>query len=186
MEYRNEGGNLVATEIKITAMGDNPSVADDAKLVGLVDDKPISTTHGVWTVGGVEFEFTEASQLAEEHGDIGKGAYVEIEFVVQNGVRTIVKMESKVPPGAGDDNFTGAIETMDDKGLTAAAVGADGAWVVSGRSFAVTPATQLNGALAPSTTVVVNSFTAADGSQVATRISAVPSTKRIFLPIVVR
>lgn len=94
-------------------------------------------------------------------------------------------METEVPPGAGDDDTIGKIESMDDN-PTAAAVSANATWVVDGKSFVVTPSTRVSGALSTTDTVWVNSYAAADGSQVATRIVGVTLDNSLFLPVMRR
>ncbi len=50
------------------------------------------------------------------------------------------------------------------------------------RTFVVNDATAIDGNLAQSSLAVVNSYKAADGTQVATRIEAVNVTSLLFLP----
>lgn len=59
-------------------------------------------------------------------------------------------------------------------------------WVIGGRSFVVTPSTRVDGNLATSSTAWVNSYVAADGSQVATQIEGVTLDKSLYLPAMQR
>jgi hypothetical protein len=72
---------------------------------------------------------------------------------------------------------------MDD-GLLAAA--ATATWEIGGRSFVVTDATALSGDLLVGGTAVVNSYAAADGTQVATRISSTVLNHSLYIPSVSR
>ncbi len=71
---------------------------------------------------------------------------------------------------------------MDDNVLAAAAA-VNSTWVIGGRSFVVTPSTRVSGALTTSDTAWVNSYVAADGAQVATRIAGVTLDSFIYMPL---
>lgn len=185
--FLDAAGGRVATHIKIAGKGGDVGQGNDyAKLLGYVETMPEGTFLGTWIVSSVEFSATATSKFEEEHGLLAVGAYVKVEYTVQDGVRIIHKVETKVPPGGGEHNFAGKIEHMDDSSLSAAGVDADTTWVVGGRTFVVTDATSINGNFSTSDTVAVNSYQAADGSQVATRISSISLDNAVFLPITVR
>jgi hypothetical protein len=99
---------------------------------------------------------------------------------MQNGVRLIVEMESHVLPGGGDDDHIGKVNRMDDSVSTAAAAAAT--WTIGGRSYTVTDATLVGLNVSTDSTVLVNSYQAADGSQVATSISNITLNNRLYLP----
>ena len=127
------------------------------------------------------------AQFKEEHGLLGVGAYVAVEYSVVNGVNQVHEIETHVPPGAGPLLDIG---TIDDKGGTLAAAGVQATtWVIGGVSYTVIPATDLNDvqwALAVGSTAVVNSYLAADGSRVATQIRGITLSDHLFLPVVGR
>lgn len=174
--------NRTAKEIK--AM---PMRADDKdglhKLVGYVEQMPTDSFVGNWRIGGVDFVADASSRFEEEHGLLALNTFVEVKYVMQGGVRLIVKLETHVPPGGGDDNHFGSVERMDDS-MAAAAAGAT--WMVGGRSYVVTDATVVSSNLAVGGTAVVNSYAAPDGSQVATRISSVTLDNRLYLPAAIK
>ena len=177
-------GVRVAKEIKITdKSGDQGSEED--KFVGFIDSMPEAGFVGLWVVNSVEFSGTMSSKFKEDHGSFAVGAYVKVEYRTIDGVNVIHEMETEVPPGAGDDDTVGKIESMDDN-PTAAAVSANATWVVDGKSFVVTPSTRVSSALTTTDTVWVNSYAAADGSQVATRIVGVTLDNSLFLPVMRR
>jgi hypothetical protein len=136
---------------------------------------------GLWIVSGVEFSGTAQSKFEEDHGVLTVGAYVEVEYRVVNGVRVIHEMETEVPPGAGDDDFVGTVESLDDSAL-AAGVAANSTWVIGGRSFVATASTRVDSNLAANDTAWVNSYTAADGTQVMTRVEGVTLDTSLYLP----
>ena len=87
---------------------------------------------------------------------------------------------------AGDHTAIGLID--DRSGSQAAGVAAT-VWVIGGASYTVTPATAFSdaqGALAVGQTALVNSYTAGDGSQVATQIRGITLDHTLHLPLVTR
>lgn len=173
-------GGRVAKEVKLKFPQGAPG-QEDATFVGFVDDMPATGYIGQWIVSGTEFSGTVSSKFKEDHGALTVGAYVKVEYRLVNGVRVIHEMETEVPPGAGDDDFIGAVESLDDSVLAAGAA-VNSTWVIGGRSFVVTPSTRVDGSLAASDTAWVNSYPAADGTQVATRIEGVTLDTFIYLP----
>ena len=133
------------------------------------------------------FVATDTTKFEEEQGVLGVGAYVKVEYFVQDGIKIIHELEVHVPPGAGDDLKFGEIESTGD-GVAAAAIRGT-VWKVAGTSYTDTPATDLDdlqSAITVGSTAVVNSYTAADGSQVATQIRGVTMNNRLYLSIIQR
>jgi len=181
IEFRlDSSGGRVATEIKLKFPQGDPG-QEEATFVGFVEAMPDAGYVGQWIVSGTEFSGTVRSKFKEDHGALTVGAYVKVEYRLVNGVRVIHEMETEVPPGAGDDDHVGAVESLDDSVLTAGAA-LNSTWVIGGRSFVVTAATRVDGDLAASDTAWVNSYPAADGTQVATRIEGVTLNSFIYLP----
>ncbi len=176
-------GVRVAKEVELKSKSGHEN--EDAKFVGFIDSMPETGFVGPWVVNGETFSGTLQSKFKEDHGSFAVGAYVKVEYKTVDGVNVIHEMETEVPPGAGSDDTVGEIESMDDN-PTAAAVSVNATWVVGGKSFVVTPSTRVSGGLTTSDTVWVNSYTAADGSQVATRIAGVTLDNSIFLPVMRR
>ena len=185
VEYMVEEGSRVATEIKIVGAGGGVLAPNEGILFGFVISMPVSTTLGEWNVAGVTLIFSDTSKLYEKHGDVSVGSFVAVKFSFQDDLRTILSIETRVPPGCGEHNFVGKIDSMDDL-FAATADAATSTWVIDGQSVTVSEATQLNGELTPSSLVAVNTFTAADGTQEATRISAITLDNQLFLPAVIR
>lgn len=184
IEFKVDSNGLrVAKEIELKSKSGNEN--EDAKFVGFIDSMPETGFVGLWVVNGVEFSGTLKSKFEEDHGSFTVGAFVKVEYKSIDGVNIIHEMETEVPPGAGDDDTVGKIESMDDN-PTAAAVSANTTWVVDGKSFVVTPSTRVSGGLSTTDTVWVNSYAAADGSQVATRIVGVTLDNSLFLPVMRR
>jgi hypothetical protein len=171
-------GGRVAKEIELKSPQGAP---EEATFVGFVETMPATGYVGLWIVSGVEFSGTAQSKFEEDHGVLTVGAYVEVEYLVVNGVRVIHEMETEVPPGAGDDDFVGTVESLDDSAL-AAGVAANSTWVIGGRSFVATASTRVDSNLAANDTAWVNSYTAADGTQVMTRVEGVTLDKSLYLP----
>jgi hypothetical protein len=150
--------------------------------VGYVDAVPADGLIGEWMIASVPFSTTAATKFDESNGLLVAGAFVKVEYKLVNNVRVALEIEAKVPPGAGDHTHVGKVEKMDDSNVAGAAPGATVTWVVGGRSFVVDEATKVDSALDTSSTAAVNSYAAADGSQVATRISTVTLGNFLFMP----
>jgi len=182
VEYRTDDeGNRTATEIKAMPAGAGGD-KDLLKLVGYVQAMPSDGFVGNWTVGDVEFVADASSRFEEECGILDVGAFVEVKYVMQDGARLIVKLETHVPPGGGDDDHMGRVERMDDSVLAATTGAAAATWTIGGRSYVVNDATAVGSSVAVGSNALVNSYKAADGSQVATSISSVTLDHMLYLP----
>ena len=194
VKYRiNSDGTLVARSIKTIPV---PEFVDDeshVEMVGYVTSMPLPDANGVralvgeWSIGTIPMTATESTKFKEVHGLLGEGAFVEVEFYVQDNVNVMVEIETKVPPGAGDRNRRGQIEGM-GPAVAAAMVSANETWTVAGVEYIVTPATDVDesdGQLMVDSTVTVNSYLDADGREVATQIRAATEEHSLFLPFTV-
>jgi hypothetical protein len=185
--FLNAAGGRTADKIETTNNDGEVEAPGHARFFGFVRLMPANGLMGDWTVDDANFVAGPTARFKEEHGLLGLGAFVAVEYAVVNGVNQVHELETHVPPGAGP---LAGIGTIDDKGGTLAAASTRATtWVVGGVSYAVTPATDLNdvqGALAVGSTAVVNSYPAGDGSRIATQIRGVTLGERVFLPAVVR
>ena len=164
---------------------DNPNMN---KLVGIVDSKPLTGFVGTWVIAGADFEADLATRFKEDDGLLMADAYVEVLYVIENNVRRIVKIETHVPPGAGDDDSVGEVESVDDSRASVAAVAAN-SLVVDGVAYSVTPATQIvddNGEIAVGATVSINSYMTTNGQNVATRVTSLTLDNKLVLPFTQR
>lgn len=182
--YLDASNNRIARKIKTT--DDRGDVSDPThfKLVGYVQQMPAMGFNGQWVVNNVTLMADQTTKFKETHGLLAVGAYVEVEYYENAGVNWIHEIETEVPPGAGPNNGGGEIQDL--SGAAAASVSATGVWVIGGKSYLVTPATDLNdlnAALTVGSTAVVNSYTAPDSTEVATRISGVNVAFRAWLPM---
>lgn len=182
--YTDAQGNRIVRKIKTTNENSGADDPNHFTLFAFIDQMPPSGFAGEWILDHIAFVATGETKFVEEHGTLGVGAYVKVEYFIRNGRNVIHELETQVPPGAGDDNTVGEIENTGD-GLIAA--GANGTvWTIGGKSYTVTPATDLNDLqsdLTIGSTALVNSYTAADGTQVATQIRGVTLNNRLFMPI---
>lgn len=193
-----DDGSLVAWEIKTTNKRGGMEDDNEFKFVGFVETAPQGSLTGEWTIGGETFITNAATVFKEDDGLLVKGAYVEVEYRVEGGQRIVTELEAENPPDSGDDDSAGKIEqggddSSDDNSLAAAAAinatpGSE-VWRISGRDYVVNPSTELNSNAGPLTlgaTVLVNSYTNAQGQQVATRIASINFTSFQYLPLSVR
>ena len=181
--------NEARTVKKIETTSDEGGVSapEHAVFFGFVRQMPATGLVGDWTVDSAVFTADSTTQFKENNGLLGIGAYVKVEYTVVDGQNRIHELETHVPPGAGPDSSMGVID--DNGGGVIAAAAGDATWVIGGVTYTVLPATALDdqdGALTVGSSAVVNSYVAADGAQVATRIRGVTVTNRIYLPVVTR
>ncbi len=184
--YLDASNNRVARKIESTYENGGVSDPSHYKLYGFVEQMPgANTFNGQWVVNGVAFTGDQRTQFVESHGLLAVGAYVEVEYTQNNGVNWMTKIETHVPPGAGPEQHVGTI----DSNVGAAGLTANATWVIGGKSFVVTPATDLNdlnGALTVGSTAIVNAYTDANGASVATQIKGVTFTSHVYLPVAIR
>lgn len=184
--YLNANNDRLAQEIETTSDDGGASEDSHFKLYGFVNQMPPDSLAGTWFIDNIAFETAESTQFKEENGLFAIGTFVEVEYFMQEGRHIIHEIETHVPPGAGDHTEIGKIERRDN--IHAAQLTAGG-WVVGGQSYTVTSATDLNesrGAIAVGEMVLVNSYTAPDGSEIATQIRGITLNNTLLLPIVVR
>ncbi|MFN8491553.1 MAG: DUF5666 domain-containing protein [Caldilineaceae bacterium] len=182
--FLNSSGARVARQIETTSDTGDATIPTHFKLFGFVKAMPVNGRIGQWTVDNSAFVTDANTQFKENNGLLGVGAYVAVEYSQQGGQNLVHEIETHIPPGAGANFLLG---TLDDKGgaLQAAARQAI-TWKIGGVNYTVSAATALNavqGGLDVGKTVLVNSYTAADGSQVATQISGITITSRVYLPL---
>ena len=182
--YTDAEGNRIVRKIKTTNENSGAEDPNHFTLFAFVDQMPPSGFAGEWVLDNIAFVATGDTKFSEEHGTLGVGAYVKVEYFIRNGRNVIHELETQVPPGAGDDNNVGEIESMGDGLIAAGATALN--WTIGGKSYTITPATDLNDLqsdLTVGSTALVNSYTAADGTQVATQIRGVTLNNRLFLPL---
>lgn len=185
--YLGTDGSRLARKIETTSDSGGATAPTRFKLFGFVKQMPANGFVGQWVVDNIAFVTTTSSQFKANNGLLGLGAYVAVEYFIQNGVNQVHEIETHIPPGAGPQTTVGRI---DDKGgaLTAAAVNAT-TWTIGGVNYTITPATNLNdiqGALEVGKTALVNSYTAADGSLVATQVRGITIVATVHLPLIRR
>ena len=186
--YLGAGGERIAKKIESTSDDGGAAVPSNTKVFGFVGQMPAGGLVGTWVIDNVAYEAGGGTKFDESDAVLGVGAYVAVEYSVVNGQKVVHEIEAHVPPGAGPQTQFG---TIDDKGgakLAAASVQVN-TWVIGGVQYSVVPATSFNdffGTLDVGSTVVVNSYPAADGSLVATQIRGVSLSSNLFIPAVRR
>lgn len=180
-------GSRIARKFETTSDSGGATAPTRFKLFGFVKQMPANGFVGQWVVDNIAFVATTGSQFKANNGLLGLGAYVAVEYFIQDGRNQVHEIESHIPPGAGPQTAVGRI---DDKGgaLTAAALQAT-TWNIGGVNYTITPATDLNdlqGALDVGKTALVNSYTAADGTVVATQVRGITLVASVYMPLVRR
>lgn len=173
----------LATKIKEIGGGGNPN---GSFYAGYVDAKPEKFV-GTWTIGGEPFEAISTTVFIERGTLFAVGSYVVVEYEITNDERVISKILTYVPPGAGDLNSVGRLQSMG--GVLAAGVDTplqtNEEWVVDGVTYIVSEATMLvegSGDLAEGDVVSVNSYMF-EGQRYATMIRA--QSGKAFIPFAV-
>ena len=182
VEYRLDAqGQRIAKEIEITDATGDVSDPSHSKIVGFVEELPANSFLNDWKIAGMNFVADAQTQFEEEHGMLVVGAYVEVEYSTVGGVLVMHHVETRVAPGAGDDNSVGELEQIGMVRSAEATV-----WRIGGQSYTVTPATQVGNNVAVASDVMVNSFIDRSGARVATRISTFVVHSQVYLSLVVR
>lgn len=180
-------GQRIARKIETTESQGGATQPDHLKAFGFVDQMPADGLIGAWTIDQVVYVADANTKFKEDHGILGIGAYVAVEYRVVNGQNLVHEIETKVPPAGGTQTTIG---TIDDKGgLTAAATIDDEVWRIGGVDYLVTPATDLDdlsSELEVGAMALVDSYQATDGTHVATQVRGITLTSMIFLPTVRR
>jgi hypothetical protein len=188
VHYRlDENNKRLALAIRPTHANGSASQADHFRLFGYVTTLPASGFVGPWNIDNIGFFADGQTEFKEDHGLLAMGAYVAVEYSIVNGRNRIHEIETQVPPGAGDNTSTGVISN--NGGALQAASANDTLWVIGGVSYVVTSATDLNdleNTLEIGNTAQVNSYTAGDGTQVATQIIGVNLNHKAYLPLTMR
>jgi hypothetical protein len=183
----NADGSRRATKIKESDDHGGAIPHGHNRLVGFVDAKPAAFV-GPWTIAEALFETTNSTQFREPQGLLVVGSYVVVEYDIVNDQRLVYKLETHVPPGAGDENLIGRLESISGAQIASLATPSEvnATWTVNGKNYVVTEATQLidlGGELVPGTEVYVNSYTV-DGQQYATMVRSVNG--KSYLPMMQR
>jgi len=156
-----------------------------SKTYGFVTTMPVSGFVGTWVIGGVTYEGRVSSRFEQERGALAEGAFVEVRYVVEDGINVIVKLETHVPPAAGDINDTGVITVP--AGLRPQVTG--DTLVINGNTYTVIGATLVNdtlGSISTGAKVAVNAYTdATTGQRVATQVIALGASS-VYLPTALR
>jgi hypothetical protein len=183
--YLDGGGARVAKKIESTTETGGATAPGYTKVFGFVNKMPAAGLVGTWTIGNVDYTAGAGTIFKEEDAVLAVGAFVAVEYFVQNGVKVAHEIEAHVPPGAGPQTRLGRIDDKGGAGLAGTvAAAAAGTWVIGGVQYSVVPATSFNdkfGALGVGGTAVVNSYPSADGTLVATQIRGMALTTNLYL-----
>jgi hypothetical protein len=160
---------------------------NESLIVGTVISKPVAFI-GDWVIDGAPF-VAVSDTIFIEHGSLfAVGAFVVVNYHITNDQRIIDKIVTYVPPGAGDENHAGKIESISPV-VSAAGASAtpsvDEVWTIGGVQYVVSDATMVadNGTdLQPGATVSVNSYVD-NGQRFATLIREQSSA--LFLPMTI-
>lgn len=179
-----DAGNRVAKVIKSTK-GRKLGVM---KLIGYLNTRPANGFTGEWVIDGITVETDLETGYDEGNGLVAQQAYIEVEYTLNPaGKRRVLKITVHVPPEAGENDSSGLItEIDDDSDVQAASYSNSETWSIDGQSYIVTDATEIDesaGELGVGSRVSVNSYTAEDGSEVATQIRARNVIPILYIPI---
>ena len=185
--YLDAQGGRIARKIESTNDNGGATAPTRFKLFGFVNSMPANGQIGAWVVDNIAFVTTGATQFKANNGLLGIGTYVAVEYNIQGGQNQVHEIETHVPPGAGAQTSLGRI---DNKGSAVIAAGLQAAtWSIGGINYQITPATDLNdlqSALDVGKNALVNSYTAPDGSQVATQVRGITAIYSMNLPVIRR
>lgn len=190
--YVDSSGNRIVTKIERTEENGDAESPEQIKLYGFIQQMPSGTFNGQWHINGIRLLADTGSLFAENYGLLVVGSYVEVTYTLLPNDTAVdgylLSIETHVPPGAGLHTHAGEIE----KTPTLAAVQQEFTvqpWIVGGRQFLVTSATDLNdlnSALVNGNSAVVNSYTNESGQEVATQIRSIVFSDSLFIPLIAR
>ncbi|NJP07550.1 MAG: hypothetical protein HC837_18955, partial [Chloroflexaceae bacterium] len=181
------GGERTLTEVKQIAAAfchsDDDNIGD---IYGTIDVLPATfpiTRTGIWNISGIDYTVTADTELDQEYGIFAIGAFVEVEYVLVDGMRVATDIETHVAPGKGRNRAAGILEQRPDDDL--------GTWSIAGVNYTSDPTIDVDlddnndriSLAAVGSPVIVNYYTAPDGSRMITNVR---SNNSLFLPIVVR
>ena len=176
----------IAQKIETTSDNGGATAPSRFMFFGFINQMPPQGFVGAWAIDQVAFVTDAHSQFKENNGLLALGAYVGVEYFSQAGHNQLYEIETHVPPGAGTNTTIGR---LDDKGGTPITAHINATWVIDGVNYTITPATDLNdiqSALTIGKMVLVNSYTAADGKQVATQMRGITLSQSLYLPVMKR
>ncbi len=167
-----------------------PGSSDDAfKGYGAIEAMPsVFNSPGTWVISGVAYQTTATTQYEQEHGFFSMGAFVEVVYQLVGGIKTALKIETHVAPGAGLGDVTGSLDGRPD-------LNGDGwdDWQVDGQDYYSDHAIEVDASLLDSSTgrvsapsgtrVALNTYLGIDGKTYVTSATAV---HQIYLPLVLR
>ncbi|MFQ5576813.1 MAG: DUF5666 domain-containing protein [Anaerolineae bacterium] len=137
VEYIVQNGQNIATHIETESSCDSGTLnLPLQKAHGILEAFPDVMT-GTWTIGGVDYQATPATEFDEDHGSFAVGVCVKVKYVDQGGTLTALEIETESADDCGapghDSEFetTGLIEVMPTGTLS-------GTWVISGQTYTAT------------------------------------------------
>lgn len=167
----------------------SPGGPEVSRTYGFVDQMPPAGLVGTWIIGGVAYDARASTRFEESHGPFMVGAYVEVHYTIEGGVKVAQKVETHVPPDAGNHTAMGTLQIPPALGATLLTATGQ-TWIIDGQSYTITDATILDDSQAPfqdGQPVLVNAYTdRGTGDLVATRVTALTALYNLYLPIAVR
>jgi len=147
-----QNGKLTAREIEPaeTELGDNEFV-DEVEFTGIVD----SIASDAWTISGRTVLISDRTEIK---GTLTVGDYVKVHGQYNSGDKFVareIELEENEDHQdfEGEMDFSGAVQA-----ISATSV------MIDGKTFALTPQTEVKGTIAPGDVVKVHVFVAADGT----------------------
>ena len=158
VEDPQEATQLVGEQVSVRVRVDNGSRSldqiqrrggEDQHFSGVIESMDSDT----WVIGGQSFKVDATTVL---DGGLAPGVMARVEFItLADGTRLATEIETDEE----EDHFTGTIESMSED-----------AWIIGGRTFQVSDATQLDEGLAVGVLARVEFATMPDGGLLATEI----------------
>jgi len=174
-----------ATKIKkVEGAGHGPN---ESILVGTVISKPVAFV-GDWNIDGAPFVAVSDTVFVEHGSLLAVGSFVVVHYHITNDQRIIDKIVAAIPPGAGDENNSGKIESISPSvsaASTNASPSSDQVWTIGGVQYIVSDATMVADSgtdLKAGDTVSVNSYVD-NGQRFATLIRE--QSNAMFLPMTI-
>jgi len=164
-------GSVNATEVEGKRGNSAGRGVSRTKFYGVVNSMPAGM-YGAWVISGRTVNVTATTRIEQDHGPIAVGSFVEVKGWSQpDGSVNATELESR----RGNENGRGVFRAKFSGIVNSMPAGMYGAWVVSGRTVNVTPATKIEqegGPIGVGAYVEVKGWSQPDGSVNASKIES--------------
>ena len=160
----------VETEADYKCMDNGTAVS---KLYGTVNQLPPAPFVGQWVVAGQTIQVTTTTQLEQQYGLFGVGAFVEVKYVRDGNTAVATKIETHVAPDAALNQRVGIVNSFDSNDSWQD-------WTISGQTYKASPVISVNRQPETNNRVIYRSYDGLDGQ---TYLTSITAASDVYLPL---